>query len=399
MKNYLDINVLEAANERIKYTFDNFEKIYLSFSGGKDSTVMLHLAMEEAKKRNRKIGVLIVDLEAQYRLTMDGIRECIDMYSDYIDLYWICLPLSLRNAVSVYQPTWKCWDSEQKKDWVRTIPKDAIRDVNFFPFFEDGMEFEEFVPLFGLWYAENKDCACLVGIRADESLNRYRTVASNKKKMHNNNKFTTLVVGSVFNIYPLYDWKTEDIWIYTSRTKKPMNQIYQRMHMANVPLHSQRICQPYGDDQKKGLWLFHLLEPQTWNKVVQRVSGANSGALYTQESGNITGAGKITKPKGHTYKSYCELLLSSLPLKVKVKYNVKFNKFINWWEARDYEGGIPDEAPYELEAAKVAPSYRRIAKCILRNDYWCKGLSFTQPKSDAYKRFINQKKAEKIELG
>lgn len=164
------------------------------------------------------------------------------------------------------------------------------------------------------------------------------------------------------------------------------------MFMAKVPLKDQRICQPYGDDQKKGLWLFHLLEPQTWNKVVQRVSGANSGSLYNKEIGNINGVGKITKPDGHTYKSYCDLLLKSLPGISRSKYIERFSKFTKWWEERDYAKGIPDEAPYELEAAKVAPSYRRMAKCILRNDYWCKGLSFTQPKSEAYKKFVKMQK-------
>ena len=85
-----------------------------------------------------------------------------------------------------------------------------------------------------------------------------------------------------------------------------------------------------------------------------------------------------------------------MPKITRDRYKEKFNNFITWWEKRDYNKGIPDEAPYELEAQKLAPSYRRIAKCILRNDYWCKGLSFTQPKSEAYKKFIEKKKSEKL---
>ena len=53
-KHRLNIDVLEAAKQRTKWTFDNFKKVYLSFSAGKDSTVMLHVVMEEAKKRNQK---------------------------------------------------------------------------------------------------------------------------------------------------------------------------------------------------------------------------------------------------------------------------------------------------------------------------------------------------------
>ena len=54
-KVYNNKTVLEASKERISLTFDNFEKIYISFSGGKDSSVMTHLVLAEAKKRNRKV--------------------------------------------------------------------------------------------------------------------------------------------------------------------------------------------------------------------------------------------------------------------------------------------------------------------------------------------------------
>ena len=69
-KIYQQKNVLEASIERISKTFDSFEKIYISFSGGKDSSVMMHLVLSEAKKRNRKVGLLIIDLEAQYNDTI-----------------------------------------------------------------------------------------------------------------------------------------------------------------------------------------------------------------------------------------------------------------------------------------------------------------------------------------
>lgn len=390
MKKYLDQNVLDAARERISFGFDNFEKIYISFSGGKDSTVMLHLMAEEAMKRNRKIGCLIVDLEGQYDLTIKHISEIIEKYSSCLEVFWCCLQISLRNAVSVYQPRWICWDEEKKDEWIRKMPKCAKIDKDF-PFFRRGMEFEEFVPMFGEWYSGQNNCACFVGIRADESLNRFRTIASKKKIMYENKNFTTKVTDSVFNFYPIYDWKTEDIWRYSAKTGNQNNPIYQRMYLARVPLSHMRICQPYGDDQRRGLWLFHILEPQTWPKVVKRVSGVNSGALYVQETGNINGYNKISKPEKMTWKEYAEFLLCTLPKSTKNHYVKRFNVFKKWWEARDYET-IPDAAPAELESERLAPSYRRICKCILRNDWWCKGLSFTQPKSEAYTKFLKIKK-------
>jgi len=138
--------------------------------------------------------------------------------------------------------------------------------------------------------------------------------------MHFFIKYSNSSIGdNLFNVYPIYDWKTEDIWRFHSKFKNlPSNKIYDHMHKAGVPISQQRLCQPYGDDQKKGLWLYHILEPETWFKLIARVNGANSGALYVQESGNITGSNKISKPDNHTWKSFCNLLLKSLPKKIEI---------------------------------------------------------------------------------
>lgn len=392
----LEQNVYEASLERIKYTLDNFDKVYLSFSAGKDSTVMLHLVMDECIKRNKKIGVLIVDLEGQYKLTIEHLESCIDQYKKYIDLYWVCLPIHLRNAVSVYEPFWLCWDEKQKENWIRPLPKTGISDINYFPFFRHGMEFEEFVPEFGEWYSEGKTTACLVGIRADESLNRYRTISSNVKETFNGKQYTTKVTDNVFNVYPIYDWTTEDIWIYHFKNPdRRYNYLYELMHKAGLSIHKQRICQPYGDDQRRGLWLFHLIEPETWSKVVARVNGANSGALYINESGSITGYNDIKKPKNHTWKSFSQLFLNSLPERTKEHYLNKIFVFEKWWKERGYENGIPDEAPKILESKKLAPSWRRVCKSLLRNDYWCKGLGFSQHKTEAYAKYLKLKKEQR----
>lgn len=396
MKINLGKNVLQAAEERIAWTFDNFERIYISFSGGKDSTVMLHLIMKEAIKRNKKVGVLFLDLEGQYNLTINHIQTCYDLYAEHIEPFWCCLPIHLRNAVSVYETHWICWEKE--KIWIREIPKMAIKDSEYFPFFYDGMEFEDFVPAFGSWYSQGNTCACFVGIRSDESLNRYRTISSRTKKMKNKKQWTTLVCENVYNIYPIYDWKVADLWIWHSKNpSQPHNRLYDLMHKAGLTPSQMRICQPYGDDQRRGLWLFHLIEPHTWAKIVARVNGANSGALYVQESGNINGYRKINKPENHTWKSFSSLLLNSMPEKTKEHYSNKILLFERWWLERGYESGIPDEIDPKLEAARKAPSWRRVCKSLLRNDYWCKGMSFTQHKSDAYEKYLKlmKKRREK----
>lgn len=391
----LGVDVLTAARERIAWTFDTFERVYVSFSGGKDSTVMLHLAMDEAKKRARKVGLLFVDLEAQYRLTIEHVAECYDLYRDVVEPHWIALPLILRNAVSQYTPRWTCWDPDARDLWVRDPHPQSIKNAAAYPWFRHEMEFEELVPAFGQHFAGGKSTACLVGIRADESLNRFRTLIAEKTRFEGRS-WTTFCGGPLWNVYPIYDWRTEDLWTYHARMALPYNKLYDRMHLAGLTPHQMRICQPYGDDQRKGLWLYQIIEPETWGKVVARVNGANGGALYARERGNITGVSKIKKPPGHTWESFAELLLASMPTHTAEHYRNKIAVFVKWYEDRGYPGGIPDDGQMN---DRNAPSWTRICKALLRNDYWCKGLSFTQTKSESYERYLKVMKNRRLRWG
>jgi predicted phosphoadenosine phosphosulfate sulfurtransferase len=394
VKIYRDKNVLQASRERIREAFDNVERVYVAFSGGKDSSVMLHLVMEEAIRRQQRVGVMFIDFEAQYADSIEHVGQMFELYKDYIDPHWICIPMLLRNAVTNYEPRWVCWDESKRDIWIRQKPRFHKTEYDY-PFAQAGMEFEEFIVLFGEWYGQGKKTAGFIGIRAQESLHRYCAIATWEKRglTMNGRRWTTKIVDEVYNVYPIYDWLVEDIWRFHAHFPKlPHNQIYDKMQMAGVPLSQQRLCQPFGDDQRRGLWLYHILEPDTWSKLVLRVNGANSGALYVEERGNITGYDKISKPPGHTWKSFC-----TMPKKTRDHYVFRFKKFICSWRDRGYTA-IPEESPPELEAKCWAPSWRRMCKVLLRNDYWCHGLGQTQPKSAAYIRFKEMKKRHKLEM-
>jgi len=202
-------------------------------------------------------------------------------------------------------------------------------------------------------------------------------------------KYTTNVVENVWNVYPIYDWKTEDIWTYHGKTGKSHNKLYDRMHQSGMTLHQMRICEPFGDESRKGLWLYQVVEPSIWARLVLRVNGANTGKIYSNERGNVLGNHKITLPIGHTWKSFALSLLKSTPPKTAEHYKNKIAVYINWWKKRGYPEGIPDEADLKIENAGKAPSWRRVCKTLLRNDYWCKYLGFSPTKTSAYQKYTD----------
>lgn len=398
-KKMLGIDVLTAARERISWTFDNFEHIYISFSGGKDSTAMTHLVMEEAIKRNRKVGLLFIDWEIQYKLTIDHVKHIFEMYKDNIIPYWIALPLLTDNACSQFEPEWISWDKDKKDLWVRKPDELSITDESTFPFWYYKITFEEFVPMFGDWFGKGEPTACFVGIRTQESLNRYRTMTNKSKNIFDDKMYTTVVTESTYNVYPIYDWKADDDWIYFAKYNKCYNKIYDRFYQAGLTVHQMRVDEPFGDTTRRSLWMYQILEPETWGKMVLRVSGANSGSLYSKEMGNVLGNGKVTLPKGYTWESFSKYLLSTMPSKTADHYKSKIAVYIKWYMDRGYENGIPDEGDYKLEQAGKVPSWRRICRTLLRNDYWCKGLGFSPTKQSAYAEYQKRMKKKRKEWG
>lgn len=355
-KRYLDKDVYEAAQERLDIIFNDFERVCVSFSGGKDSGVILNLCLDYMRRNNitdRKLGVLFIDLEGQYAATVDYIQKMLLDNTDLIEPYWVCLPLNLRNSVSMYEPYWCCWEPELEDRWIRSLPNHpaVINDQAHFPFYRYRMEFEEFVPEFNRWFAGGRSMASVVGIRSNESLNRFRTIVSTSKIRHKGHGWTTVTrdAPNVVNVFPIYDWGVEDIWIANGKQGWEYNRLYDMFYRAGVSLANMRICQPYGDDQRIGLDLYRIIEPETWARVVNRVSGANFGNIYCGTK--ALGYRRVQLPSGHTWKSYTKLLLASLPPATAANYKRRFITFMRHWRKKG--SGLPDDALDRLPDSAV----------------------------------------------
>jgi predicted phosphoadenosine phosphosulfate sulfurtransferase len=217
--------------------------------------------------------------------------------------------------------------------------------------------------------------------------------------MYKGKAWTTRVKPlNVYNFYPLYDWRAEDIWAAVAKFDLLFNQVYELMYKNGVSIYEQRLCQPFGDDQRNGLSQYRALEFDTWERLLNRVAGVNFGNIYCKTAllGNLT----TEKPEHMTWQQYAVFLLETIGLyapELRDHYYKKIKTFIEWYEEQGISfKDFPEEADLKLEQEKKVPSWRRIARAIERNDFWMKRLSFSQTKSDVEEYFKLKKKYKNL---
>jgi predicted phosphoadenosine phosphosulfate sulfurtransferase len=425
---YKTQNVYDASIERIDYIFKNFKKIYVSFSGGKDSGVMLNLVVEYMRKNDikEKVGLMVLDNEANYTLSTEFMHRIISANLDLLDVYWCCLPITLPCTVSSYSVDWQCWGEEDKDRWIKPMP-DNEYIVNIknhkFDFFEENMQYDDFWDSFGEWYANGEDCACLIGIRTDESLNRFRAIMNDRKTMHGGKFWTKKNGKNVYNCYPIYDYKTDDIWIANYINDWDYNKLYDIFWKAGLSVGQMRVASPFMSESKSSLNLYRVIDSNIWSRLCARVSGANFAATY----GKQLNYRSFSLPKGHTWKSFVKFLLDTLPEEVAENFKSRFAQSIKyWWRVgrglddstiKDLKSigvdfvlgnktrhGNKDKycvrmlPPDHLDELKKHPSevtsWKRFAITILKNDHTCKylGLAPSQEQAKRMKEIKNKYK-------
>ena len=115
-REYVKQNVYDAFIERLHFIFQEFDNIYVSFSGGKDSGLLLNMALDFRRKYypDRVIGVFHQDFEAQYTVTSEYVERTFERIKDEVEPYWVCLPMATRTALSSYEMYWYPWDDTKR---------------------------------------------------------------------------------------------------------------------------------------------------------------------------------------------------------------------------------------------------------------------------------------------
>ena len=278
-------NVYQLVQKRLKFLFNEFDNIYVSFSGGKDSGVLLNLCIQYIREHNldRKIGVYHMDYEAQYQMTTEYVEQTFRENQDILEIYHVCVPFKVVTCASMFQTYWRPWDESMHAHWVRPMPKNCYKKEDF-PFYNEEMWDYTFQTSFASWYHKKHDAVrtcCLVGIRTQESLDRWRTIHGNNRLNSYHNLMWTRRLGyDLYNAYPIYDWTTEDIWTAYARFKWPFNQMYELYYKAGVPLDRQRVASPFLSTAQETLKLYKAIDPNTWGRMLGRVNGVNFTGIY-----------------------------------------------------------------------------------------------------------------------
>ena len=412
------MNVYEASNNRLEYLFNEFDKILVAFSGGKDSGVLLNLSLDYAKSTNQlhKLHVYNLDYEANYEKTNQYVEETLESLPPEVGRYWLCLPVKAQCATSMFQNHWIPWDKQSEEIWVRSMPdKPYVVNENNAQFDYDDWDYTV-QDNFCNWFAGDEKLAVLVGIRMDESLQR-RAAITSKQKVNKYKKQNYITKKDNYYIaYPIYDWATEDIWTANAKFGWSYNKIYDLYYQAGLSIHEMRVASPFNDYAQKSLKLYKVLEPNTWSRMVSRVNGVNFTGIY----GGTTAMGwkSITKPPHFTWEQYMNFLLNTLPEETRQNYLDKLESSKKSWRtggARDKElidQLVAEGAPVirtgktnnrgkkdkeviqfedylddtQVDDFKKVPTYKRMCICIMKNDTTCKYMGFAQTKKELEKR-------------
>lgn len=435
IKRYLSTNVYDETQERLKFIFEEFDNIIVSFSGGKDSGLLLNLVMDYRDNYfpGKTIAIFHQDFEAQYTKTTQYVERTFEKMKGRAELYWVCLPTSTRTALSNYEMYWYPWDDEKEELWVRPMPdKEYVINLKNNPVttYTYKMHQEDLSRQFTRWYRTThggKKTICLLGIRTNESLNRYSGIV-NKKYGYKDRMWISCQFKNAWTGSPLYDWEVSDIWHAIYKFDYDYNKLYDLYYKAGLTPEQMRVASPFNDYAKDSLNLYRIIDPEIWTKLIGRVRGANFGAIYGRTK--AMGYRSLRLPEGHTWKSYTEFLLATLPETIRKNYIDKFRTSIHFWknvgggleercirelEKHGYnirrngvsnytvlrytrvvfEGEIPDNTD-DIKSTKDIPSWKRMCFCIIKNDHNCRFMGFGLTRQQKKRLEILQDKYSKV---
>lgn len=369
------MNVLAAARQRIKNVFANGVPVYMSFSAGKDSLVLADLTyqlIQSGAINPALLTVVFIDEEAIFDCIEATAKEWRQKFLlAGAAFQWWCIEVRHYNCFNelASDESFICWDRYRQEVWVRRPPAFAIREhVRLRPRLES---YQEFLP------KVTRDGIMISGVRAAESVQRLQYMAKLNMGIKGITKSNT--------IYPIYDWKNADVWLYLKQRQLSVPDVYMKMYQVGVNRNNLRVSQFFSIDTARSLVQLNEYYPDLMERIIRREPNAYLAALYwdTEMFGrNTVNRRKNTKRQPEKdYKALLIKMFADMP-----KY---FNTPHKQEVAKNYRNLFIKTALF----AKPA-DYKRMYEALIGGDP--KRRVYRAVGQDIYGRLYNEtQKAEK----
>ena len=294
------IDVVEAARRRIKNVFSNGMPVYLSFSGGKDSIILADIVLKLIQRGEIRPDLLTVQFVDEEAIFACIEKSVLNWRKKFLlvgaKFEWYCVEVMHFNCFNglTEEETYLCWDRNKRDVWVRQPPPFAITSH---PLLRVGIDkYQDFMP---------RVCAdgiTILGLRASESVQRLDFLSKMNMGMCG--------MSGRRQIFPVYDWTTNDVWLYLLENQLDIPQVYLYMWQAGIEKNRLRVSQFFSTDTAQSLVRLNEFYPDLMERIIRREPNAYLAALYwdTEMFGRRTRARKELNAEDDT-RDYKALLI------------------------------------------------------------------------------------------
>lgn len=236
-----------------------YPKVFVSFSGGKDSTVMTELVRQVCEAEGREFISLFNDIET----IAPEVNEYVESKKELFNVT-ILQPSAIDHGGGDL-PTWEYWDLEYEALWCKPRTGEALPNFkgDWYKIFE----------YYSKQQAENLPYCNFVGIRGQESFIRNMTVNKVKK----NNPLSWIYdYGEKARVYPLFDWRWDNVWDFLLDYNLGYNKTYDYWADAKIKLSKSRTAALYDAEESsiarwRSFFIYEKYNPDFYNKIKKRM--------------------------------------------------------------------------------------------------------------------------------